>query len=94
MFGKILDFICARLCPAENPIELAVTHPIRFSTGRRLVQIHVIIGYSTAFYKIRDFICTSRRSAETVLDSLSLVQYGFLQDEDSCKYSPVFYKKL
>ena len=29
------------------------------------------------FGKILDFICTRRRSEDTVLDSLSLVQYGF-----------------
>ena len=28
----------------------------------------IIIGYSTVFCKIRDFICTSLRSAEIVLD--------------------------
>ena len=28
----------------------------------------IIIGYSTVFCKIRDFICTSLRSTEIVLD--------------------------
>ena len=28
----------------------------------------IIIGYSTVFFKIRDFICTSLRSTEIVLD--------------------------
>ena len=28
----------------------------------------IIIGYSTVFCKIQDFICTSLRSTETVLD--------------------------
>ena len=28
----------------------------------------IIIGYSTVFCKIRDFICTSLRSTEMVLD--------------------------
>ena len=29
---------------------------------------HIFLGYSTVFCKIRDFICTSLRSTEIVLD--------------------------
>ena len=36
------------------------------------------------FGKILDFISTRLRSAETVLDSLSLAQYQAMQSRDSC----------
>ena len=33
-----------------------------------IIYWRLIIGYSTVFCKIRDFICTSLRSTEIVLD--------------------------
>ena len=37
----------------------------------------IVIGYSTVFCKIRDFICTSLRSTEIVLDERLRVQCDF-----------------
>ena len=52
----------------------------------------IIIGYSTVFCKIWDFICMSLRSAETILDKQQRVQYSFCRTKTSANKIQYFTK--